>query len=84
MKRSNCAMSKRCLGHFDGIDQSLACILAKKLGARGGKYPMKTPENALCETLNFKMSLGSQELEHNNNNNLYFKRVTPITMKYSP
>ena len=61
------------LGHFDslfdGIVPSLARILTKQHGIRGGRgcrgYLLKTPENAISETLNFKMSLechGPQEL----------------------
>ena len=42
------------LGHFDGIVPSLACILTKQHGVRGGKYLMKTPGNAISDDLNFK------------------------------
>ena len=55
-----------CLGHFDGIAPSLACILTKQHGVRGGKYLMKNPGNAISEDLNFTTSLewclGHQEL----------------------
>ena len=54
-----------CLGNFDGIVLSLACILAKQHTVHGGKYFLKTPGNAISKTLNFKMSLeclGPQEL----------------------
>ena len=45
------------LGHFDGIVPSLACILTKQRGVRGGKYLLKTPGNTIFETLIFKISL---------------------------
>ena len=54
LKRSNRAIR---LGHFDGIVPSLACILTKQHGVRGGKYLFKTFGNAISETLLFKMSL---------------------------
>ena len=53
------------LGHFDldGIVPSLACILTKKHGVRGGKYRLKIPGNGISETLlNFKMSLDASAL----------------------
>ena len=46
-----------CLGHFDRIVRSLACIQTKQHGIGGGKYLLKTPGNAISDTLNFKMSL---------------------------
>ena len=59
------------LGHFDslldGIVPSLARILTKQhgiRGARGGEYLLKTPENAISETLNFKMSLHATTLKN--------------------
>ena len=51
-----------CLEHFDGFVPSLACILTKQHGVRGGKYLLKTPGNAISKTLIFKMSLDAQEL----------------------
>ena len=57
-----------CLGHFDslfdGIVPSLARILTKQHGIRGGEYLLKTPENAVSETLNFKMSLDATALKN--------------------
>ena len=44
------------LGRFNGIILSLACILTKQRSVRGGKFLLKTPGNAISETLNFKMS----------------------------
>ena len=57
------------LGHFDsllnGIVPSLARILTKQHGIRGGgEYLLKTPENAISETLNFKMSLHATTLKN--------------------
>ena len=52
------------LGHFDGIVPSLACILMKQRGIRGGKYLLKTPGNAISEALNFKMSLDVSALKN--------------------
>ena len=56
------------LGHFERHCSqscgSLACILTKKHGVRGGKYLLKTPENATSETLNFKMSLDTSALKN--------------------
>ncbi|CAH3141018.1 unnamed protein product [Porites lobata] len=57
------------LGHFDslfdGIVPSLARILTKQHGIRGGgEYLLKTPENAISETLNFKMSLDATALKN--------------------
>ena len=51
------------LGHFDGIVPSLACILTKQHGVRGGKYLLKTPGNTISETLNFKISLDASALK---------------------
>ena len=64
MKRSN-----NRLGHFDslfdGIVPSLALILTKQNGIRGGaEYLLKTPENAISETLNFTMSLDARALKN--------------------
>ena len=51
------------LGHFDGIVPSLACILTKQHGVRGGKYHLKIPGNGISETLlYFKMSLDASAL----------------------
>ena len=53
-----------CLGNFDGIVLSLACILAKQLTVHGGKYFLKTPGNAISKTLNFKMSQDASALKN--------------------
>ena len=54
-----------CLGHFDGIVPSLACILTKQHGGSGGiKYLLKSPGNAISETLNFKMPLDASALKN--------------------
>ena len=52
------------LGSFDGIVPSLACILTKQYGVRGGKYSLKTPGNSISETLNFTMSLAALALKN--------------------
>ena len=57
------------LGHFDSlfgaIVPSLARILTKQHGIRGGgEYLLKTLENAISETLNFKMSLDATALKN--------------------
>ena len=52
------------MGHFNGIIPSLACILTKQNGVRGGKFLLKTPGNAISETLNFKMSLDTSALKN--------------------
>ena len=52
-----------CLWHSDGIVPSLASILTKQHSIRGGKYLLKTPGNAISETLNFKMSLDALALK---------------------
>ena len=44
------------LGYFDDIVSSLACILTKQHGVRGGKNLLKTPGNSISKILNFKMS----------------------------
>ena len=50
---------------FDGIVPSLARVLMKQHGIRGGgEYLLKTPENAISETLNFKMSLDATALKN--------------------
>ena len=47
------------------IVPSLARILTKQHGIRGGgEYLLKTPENAISETLNFKMSLDATVLKN--------------------
>ena len=51
------------LGHFNSIIPSLACILTKQHGVRGGKFLLKTPGNAISETINFKMSLDASALK---------------------
>ena len=53
-----------CLGHFDGIVPSLACILTKQHSVRSGKYLLKSPGNAISETLNFKMPLDASALKN--------------------
>ena len=56
------------LGHFDSlfdpIVPSLALILTKQHGIRGGDYLLKIPENAISETLNFTMSLDARALKN--------------------
>ena len=47
------------LGHFNGM-----CIRTKPNGIHGGKYILKTPGNAIFETLNFKMSLDASALKN--------------------
>ena len=51
------------LGHFNGIIPSLARILTKQHGVRGGKFLLKTPGNAISETLKFKMCLDASALK---------------------
>ena len=51
------------LRHFNGIIPSLACILTKQYGVRGGKFLLKTPGNGISETLNLKMSLDASALK---------------------
>ena len=53
-----------CLRHYNGIIPSLKFILKKKQGVRSGKYLLNTPENAISETLNFKMSLDASALKN--------------------
>ena len=52
------------LGHFNGIILSLACVLTKRHDFRGGKFLLKSPGNAISETLNFKMSLDASALKN--------------------
>ena len=52
------------LGHFNGIILSLACILTKQHGVRVEKFLLKSPGNAISETLNFKMSLDASVLKN--------------------
>ena len=52
------------LGHFEGIVLSLACILTKQHDVRGEKYLLKTPANAISETLNLKLSLDVSALKN--------------------
>ena len=50
---------------MDSIVPSLARILTKQHGIRGGgEYLLKTPENVISETLNFKMSLDATALKN--------------------
>ena len=53
-----------CQGHFNGIVPSLACILTEQRGICGQKHLLKTPGNAISETLIFKMSLDASALEN--------------------
>ena len=48
---------------FDCVFPSLARILMKQHGICGGKYLLKTPGNAISETLNFKMFLDASALK---------------------
>ena len=65
MKRLNQAISLvECLGHFDSIVPSLVYILTKQRGVCGGKHCLKTPFNAIFETLNFEMSLDALALKN--------------------
>ena len=72
-----------CLGHFDGILSSLACILMKQHGICGGKCLLKTPGKTISETLNFKLSLDASALK-----NLYlsckFQSHLLVTTHYQP
>ena len=63
VKRSN-RSNLECLGHFNGIVPSLACILTKQHGVCGGKYLLKTPGNAIPKTLNFKMFLDASAFKN--------------------
>ena len=59
--------SNRAMSWIDGIGPSFACtcILMKQYGIRGGKYLLKTPRNAISETLKFQnvpRCLGPYEL----------------------
>ena len=51
-------------GHFDSIVPSLVYILTKQHGVCGGKHYLKTPFNAIFETLNFEMSLDALALKN--------------------
>ena len=65
VKRSNCANVIECLQHFHGLVPSVASILTKQYSLRGGKYLVKTPENAISETQktqNVPRCLSPQEL----------------------
>ena len=53
-----------CLGHFNSIFPSLACILRRQHGIRGGKYFLKTPGNVIPKTLNFKMFLDASAFKN--------------------
>ena len=53
-----------CLGHFNGIIPSLGCILIKQHGVRSGKFLLKTPGNAISESINFRMSLDTLTLKN--------------------
>ena len=52
------------LGNFDGIVLSLACILTKQYTVHGGKYLLKTPGNAISETLILKLFLDASALKN--------------------
>ena len=43
------------LGHFDGIVSSPACFMTKQHGVGDGKQFLKTPGNAISESLNIEM-----------------------------
>ena len=69
VKRSNNAPGRSLPGipgrFFNGIVPSLARVLTKQHGIRGGgEYLLKTPENAIAETLTFKMSLEATALKN--------------------
>ena len=51
-------------GHFDGIVPSLACILTEQRGICGQKHLLKTPGNAISDTLIFKISLDPSALKN--------------------
>ena len=51
MKRSKPCGVVKCLGHFDGIVPSLACILMKQHGICGGEIRLQTPGNGISKTL---------------------------------
>ena len=55
-----------CALDMDSIVPSLARILTKQHGIRGaaGEYLLNTPENAIAETLNFKVSLEATALKN--------------------
>ena len=53
-----------CLRYFDGIVPSVASILMKQHSICGGKYLLKTPGNAISETLNFKTSPDASALKN--------------------
>ena len=54
-----------CLWRFDGIrfPVNIASILREQHSIRSWKYLLKTPGNAISETLNFKMSLDALALK---------------------
>ena len=51
-----------CLVPFEGIALSLAYILTKQHGVRGGKHLLKIAGNAISETQNDPRCLSPQEL----------------------
>ena len=69
------------LGHFDGIVSSSACIITKQHGVRDGKQFLKTPGNAISESLNIKMYLDSWNLK---NLCRYCEFLKPPTIHFSP
>ena len=54
----------QCCGHFDSFVPSLASILTKQHSIRSGKYLLKTPGNAISDTLNIKLSLDASALKN--------------------
>ena len=54
----------KCLGHFDGIVPSLACILTKQHGICGREIRLQTPGNGISKTLNSKMSVDALALKN--------------------
>ena len=54
----------QCCGHFDSFVPSLAIILTKQHSIRSGKYLLKTPGNAISDTLNIKLSLDASAFKN--------------------
>ena len=51
------------LGHFDSLFDGIVPSLSHGIRG-GGEYLLKTPENAISETLNFTMSLAATFLKN--------------------
>ena len=62
MKHLNCKMSWTPLDIVTTLFP--VSILTKQHSICGGKYPLKTPGNAISETINFKMSLDALALKN--------------------